>query len=166
MVLMNSTCTQWSRRQVRVRTPPKIPQVFDTSKGPLRGRDMLMRGGGCHAPNIFKIARELDKRQPCCKRIGHIIFHDLLFSLVTVAGQMVKATPPQWKGHYLVWKLLFYTNKVIIYGIQKYAFWKVILCICSNSWKFLISGWTWVSCMFIHVSQSAFYITSNVPLIF
>jgi len=36
--------------------------------------------GGLKPPNIFEFARNLVKRQPCCKRVGISIFCDLLFS--------------------------------------------------------------------------------------
>ena len=37
--------------------------------------------GGRHAPNIFKFAKKLVKRQPCWKRVGNSNFCDLLFCL-------------------------------------------------------------------------------------
>ena len=53
------------------------------------------RGGGAPRPlNIFKFARELVKRQPCCKRVDNSIFCEFL---VAIAGQLVKTPPHQQK---------------------------------------------------------------------
>ena len=54
--------------------------------------------GGRHSPNICKIARELVKRWPCCKRNGQGLFCDLFISdsilLLLVVGQIVKTSLP------------------------------------------------------------------------
>ena len=42
-------------------------------------KDAPMSGEHC-TPNIVKFASKLVKRQPCCKRVGHSIFCDLVFS--------------------------------------------------------------------------------------
>ena len=43
------------------------------------GMCRLGASGGVKPPNIFKFARKLIKRQPCCKRIVKSIFCDLFF---------------------------------------------------------------------------------------
>ena len=60
------------------------------------GRDVPTEGtwGDIAPPNIFKFARKLVKRQPCCKRDGNSIFCDLF--LLVIVGQLVK-TPPNRK---------------------------------------------------------------------
>ena len=52
--------------------------------------------GRRRTPNVFKFARKLVRRQPCCKRVGNSIFCD--FFLVTIVGEFVKTPPPRTEG--------------------------------------------------------------------
>ena len=60
-------------------------------------RDMPIGGvGGIAPPNIFKFARKLVKRQPCCKR-GWLQYFLGLFVLITIVGQLVKTPSSKQK---------------------------------------------------------------------
>ena len=57
-----------------------LVKVFFLQISLLLARDVHIGGvGGRHAPNIFKFAKTLVKRQPCWKRVGNTTFCDLIF---------------------------------------------------------------------------------------
>ena len=50
--------------------------------------------GVSRPPNIFKFARKLVKRQPCCKKVGNSIFCDLFFFSNNSWSLRQNAPPP------------------------------------------------------------------------
>ena len=62
---------------------------FITRDVPIGGR------GGVAPPNVFKHARKLVKRQPCCNRVSNSTLSDLFLSN---NSEPVGQYPPQTKG--------------------------------------------------------------------
>ena len=61
----------------------------------VKRRDVPTGGMGAScSPTVFKFARKLVKRQPCCKRVDNSIFCDLLCFLETIVCQLVNGPPP------------------------------------------------------------------------
>ena len=61
-----------------------------------KSRSGMYQWGVTPSLNICKFARKFVKSQPCCKRVGHIIFCDHILVTIVV-GQLVKTPPPQLK---------------------------------------------------------------------